>query len=388
MKKIVNGAFIGAIVLFLLMGFAKTLFFPEDISEAENRYANKIPAFTMESFLKGEFQEQVKDALGDQVPLATTMKNTYNYINSFFEKGLLALALDESESGYISYRGGLMYNDYLVYSMREFNKEKAGLDQRLARIKELSEKNPEIEFYLYYLENDTDILFGTNEKLGAYEYLEAQSATMNIPFTGLKINDFDDFKKYFYKTDHHWNCYGSYTAYESLVELMQLEDSMVSIKGEYVLDYEFSGSKARKLGANTLFTEKIPVYHYDFPEMVITVNDAPAADYGAQEAYINGTAAQISYGLYYGDDFGKTIFDTPNDEKENILVLGDSYDNALLKLIASHFNETHSIDLRHYENTFGHPFSFSDYVEENDIDKVVFIGDIDYFVAEVFEVED
>lgn len=71
-----------------------------------------------------------------------------------------------------------------------------------------------------------------------------------------------------------------------------------------------------------------------------------------------------------------------------MLVIGESYDNAILKLLASHFNKTYSIDLRNYERTFGAKFQFSEYVKDSQIDKVLLIGNIDYFTMSEFMLED
>ena len=73
-------------------------------------------------------------------------------------------------------------------------------------------------------------------------------------------------------------------------------------------------------------------------------------------------------------------------EKDNILIIGESYDNAVLKLIATHYNKTFSIDLRYYEHIFGEKFNFAEYVKENEITKVLFIGNIDFYVMPEFAV--
>ena len=122
--------------------------------------------------------------------------------------------------------------------------------------------------------------------------------------------------------------------------------------------------------------------------MTVTINDEPAEDYGMQDAYLNEEPGYITYGDFYGNDYAKIVIDMNNAEKENILIIGESYDNAILKLLATHFNETHSIDLRHYSTTFGERFSFSKYVEENDIDKVLIIGNGEFFGLSMFCLED
>lgn len=66
-------------------------------------------------------------------------------------------------------------------------------------------------------------------------------------------------------------------------------------------------------------------------------------------------------------------------------MIGESYDNAVLKLLASHFNNTYSIDLRYYEAYMGQSFSLSEYLREHEIDKVLLIGNIDYYLMTEFQ---
>lgn len=388
MRKMINVIFIGVIMVFLFVGLVKTVFFPVDINELENRYANKIEEFQISDFMEGKYQSQVSSALNDQVVFETFMKKIYNYLTSFYETKLLFNVLQSYPDDYISYKGGLVYNGSLVYYTRNFATEKPYFDEKLENIYAQVKAHPEVDFYVYYIEKDTDIYFETKEKIGAYEYLEANCLENNIPVKGFIVNDYETFGKYFYKSDHHWNCYGSYKAYGEVLELLEVKEPLVPINGEYLLNYNFSGSKAAAVGAMNVFVEKFPAYKYDYMDMDIRIDGQPADDYGSQEQYINYEKGRLSYGEYYGWDNAEIIFDTGNTEKENILVIGESYDNAILKLLATHFNKTHSIDLRYYEVTFGEKFAFSTYVEENGIDKVLLIGNIDYYVMDEFMLED
>lgn len=107
------------------------------------------------------------------------------------------------------------------------------------------------------------------------------------------------------------------------------------------------------------------------------------SDYGSQDELLRGVLGWVSYGGVYGGDNGEVIFDTGKDG-DNILIFGNSYDNAILKLLASHFSKTYSIDLRNYEHTFGEKFDFDSYVREHDISKVLFIGDISFYTMSEF----
>ena len=391
MKKIINFLFVGSIVLFLLMGLINTLFFPEDINYLENRSANKVGTFTLEKYLDGVYQKEFSNALNDQVPLQGRMKKTYNYLNSFYEKVMVSKTFGDESGRYISFKDGLLFEDSIVYEPSDLEVIKQNLDNKVQNIDTKVKEHPNVDFYVYYIEKETDIDFETNNKIGAFEYLSEKFQKQNIPVAGLKINNFDDFKKDFYKTDHHWNCYGSYRGYTEVMKMLNMDDEILEPENEIVLkDYVLSGSKAAGIGVTGIFTESFPVYQFQYPQMDIKIDGEKAVDYGKQQEYINGktNGKEISYGEFYGWDNGEIVFDTHNTEKENLLVIGESYDNAILKLLASHFEKTFSIDLRNYERTFGSKFQFSQYVKDNNIDKVLLIGNIDYFTMDEFMLED
>lgn len=388
MKKVINGTFIGSIVAFLFLGLVNTLFFPDETNYYENRYAYKVEKFSVNGYLNGTFQNQMSNALNDQVPLSATMKKTYNFMNSFYENQALSLILDGVENQYVSFKGGLMFDDCIVYATREREELEPQYAKMVESIQNQAQRHPNVQFSVYYIEKDTDINFETNKKNEMYEYLENEFAGTETLFAGFQIYNFEEYSKYFYKTDHHWNCYGSYKAYKEIMQMLVPDATPVQVEDEQLLDYKFSGSKGAAIGANQIVTEKFPIYEYAYPQMEIAIDSQQVEDYGKQDKYLKEKQADISYGMVYGYDNGEIIFDMNNPEKENILIMGDSYDNAMLKLIASHFGKTHSIDLRNYETTFGEAFSFSNYIEENDIDKVLIIGGIDYFTKEVFLLED
>ncbi len=392
MKKIINSLFIGIIVLFLLSGLVSTLFFPDDINYLENRSANKVEKLTLNNYLDGDFQEKFSDALNDQVPLQGRMKKMYNYLNAAYEKIIISEAIGKNtEQRYISIKDSLLFGNNLVYYPRDLETMKPDLDKKIENIEAKVKEDPDINFYVYYIAKDTDINFETNEKVGAYEYLSEKFKENNIPIAGLEINSFKDFEEKFYKTDHHWNCYGSYQGYSEVIKLLNTEEELIKPEKEMVLEkYKLSGSKAAAIGATGIFTEEFPVYQFQYPKMDIHIDGEEAEDYGEQQKYIDGEGEQegFSYAAFYGGDNAEIIFDTHNTERDNLLVIGESYDNAILKLLASHFNKTYSIDLRNYERTFGSKFQFSEYVKDNQIDKVLLIGNIDYFIMSEFMLED
>ena len=150
----------------------------------------------------------------------------------------------------------------------------------------------------------------------------------------------------------------------------------------------FSGSKALSIGAQEQFFEPMDVYRFAFPQMSVTIAGEPADDYGWQDAALSGQLTDANYGGVYGWDNGEVILDTGTTGRGNLLMLGESYDNAILKLMASHFGRVCSGDLRSYEQDMGKPFRLAEYLREHEITKVLWIGSTTFFTSDDFMVED
>lgn len=378
-------------VLFFAACFFKAKLSPEELVESENRKANLIAPFSFSGYIDGTFQESMDAGLADQMLYAEEGKAGYNNLTANYLLSVMDLICGPTgyyDSKYINFMDiNTFKRNYLVYSPRTMEELQSYIDERVKNINDVVSKNPDTEFYMYFIEKDTDINFETGGKGGFFPYV---SKNVTIPEKNqicFEVNSFDDFSSCFYRTDHHWNCDGSYKGYRQLAELFGFDDIIEPLERVFVSD-GFSGSKATTSRAETVYKEDFYAYVFDYPKMKITINGSKCDDYGLQKEYIEGKAEEkITYGNFYGGDDGEIIFDTENEDKENILVIGESFDNAILKLLASHFNKTFSIDLRNYNYYMGQDFNISEYIEKNEIDKVLFIGNLDYFVSEEFALE-
>ena len=147
--------------------------------------------------------------------------------------------------------------------------------------------------------------------------------------------------------------------------------------GTHTYDTIYNGSYARD---NLLkcATEKFTVYEFDIPPYTTYVNDKQT-EYGYRSYYVSDDdfphkTYSNHYGMYYGDDWAKVVYDFGCPEKENLLILGTSFTNAVNEVIASYYNKTHILDFRHYKKQYGKNINAQKYMEENDISKVVIIG--------------
>ena len=385
--------FILAILAILTAGLLRTVFSPKEINGYENRYANQMPSFTLSGFLDGTFQDGVDAALMDQVQLAQAMKQTYNQTKSRYLAGAVQsitqlAGLDPDR--YVSFQGLCLYGDgYIVNWTRPLSMDQEALDRKAAALNNTFANHPELTFYTYYIEKDTDLDFETGTKTGLADYFMPQ---LNLPEENkgiYRVDSFDEFAEKFYRTDTHWNYLGSYEGYLQLHDLLGCSGDPLQPAGEAVtISDTFSGVKASTVGADGVLIESFSAWPYEFPAMTITINGQPAEDYGNQDIYLSGQATDVlTYGNFYGGDNGETIFSTGTQDRGNLLVIGESFDNAVLKLLASHYDNLYSVDLRYYEHSMGQPFDLTAYTQANDISTVLLMGNIDYFIQDTFDPE-
>ena len=383
-KKLLNALFVGAALLVLLAGLAKTLFFPEEINEYENRYAEQVEPPTLSTVLDGSFQESMDGALSDQVFLSTTCKRLYNSLRSAFRGALLAPILEQTSYFYITLTDQirLFGGDYLVYPTYKLDDLKEALSATADSHNRMAAAHPDTDFYFYYIEKDVDVNFETGEPVLAYDYLRERLSVPADHIARFPVPNFNTYRELFYHTDHHWNHTGSYAGYLALLELLGISEPALE-PVDTVTVGNFSGSKAAQAGVSN--AEPFAAHRFDFPAMTITVNGRPAEDYGKQDAFFDGSSAvSLTYGNFYGGDSGEVIFDTGTTGRGNLLVIGESHDNAILKLLASHYDRTHAIDLRNYEHDMGSPFDLDTYLEQHGIDTVLFLGSVGFYTSETF----
>ena len=296
--------------------------------------------------------------------------------------------VDSAERYFTLPSGRLVYKEHLMYENRFLAGEQKKLDDHIEAINSLVARHPEITFYTYYIEKETDVNFQTGERSGIFEYLHDNIDLPDENKRGFMIDRFSDFDAWFFKTDHHWCGTGSYRGYTQVLDMILPGEAPLEPL-EYTEIGKLSGSKAT--GTDTeRYTETVGVWSYDFKPVTITLNGEKSSEYGRQLAYVQrikdgGTPLEnAKYGAVYGPDSGEAIFENPESDNGSILILGESYDNALLMLLSQHFSTLYSVDLRNYKAQTGKVFSFDSYVKEHGIDRVLLIGNLDYYVLQAF----
>ena len=129
-----------------------------------------------------------------------------------------------------------------------------------------------------------------------------------------------------------------------------------------------------------VFKEQPCINYYETSKKDIYIYDEKIENYGEKEKFIISNPKQTRYGDIYGWDKGLIKFDNNNPTKEDIVVIGESFDNTIIELISEHFNITYSIDVRHYKDENGNKFNITEFAKNNNVDKILLIGKIDFLI--------
>ena len=388
LNKLFCAAFIIIIVVIPIVIFIRPA---KTVSVSENR---SLTTFNFnENFWDNSLQKNIESALLDQMVFGATIKKTVSkYKNIIVENSSYFIFKNKPKNYLIPLgnggNGGININllnksDYLVYEpLTSFNSIKSDVSEYVKIINKIDD-NYDVQTYVFYINKDADINIYNNFN----RFMESNLNT-TIKYDYLKElvdeNYYDNFKKYFYKSDHHWNYNGQYVGYKDIMHLLGKEYYVY--KSEHCFaNVKFSGSKAKKIGSLKYY-DNFCTYEYDLPEHSTYVNGIEM-NYGDKlEYYENKFNNNISYNHYakfFGDDVGEVKYVFPNNTG-NILIIGNSYTNPINELIASAFNQTFVVDMRAYEEDIGIPFNVDKYIKDHNIDKVLFIGDYNFYASKVF----
>lgn len=85
----------------------------------------------------------------------------------------------------------------------------------------------------------------------------------------------------------------------------------------------------------------------------------------------------VDYTVYMGGDIGETIIETSRPSLRKALIVGDSFTNPLETLLWMSFDETRSLDYRHYSEK-----NLLDYIKEYQPDVVITVRDESVYLSQ------
>lgn len=180
------------------------------------------------------------------------------------------------------------------------------------------------------------------------------------------------------KVDHHYTFYGGYTAYRQIMETLNADGWQLPVLTEEDLEFQvlpnpYIGSRNRKLYNLWEGGEQPVIGVQKNPVPYTRTDNGQPSDMPLYVTY-EDPSQPTTYNLYMGGDFGETVLETNRPDLPNALIFGDSFTNAMEPLLYTAFNETRTLDLRHYQEK-----SLKDYIADYQPDLVICVANDTFY---------
>lgn len=365
--NLANKIFIIILILFSSVVMFKLIKNSNKQNVVDNRLSYRFVRPTINTILSGEYQESVEDAAADQMPKYNYFKLAYVKLSSYINIRTAYLFKLNELNRYIKLGTINLYKDYLLYNRTSQKELEESAHDDIIAINNI-EKYTNANVYLYFIETDSNYDFTNNSKTDISNYLNTNLRLKKTNIGIFDIATFDNYTKYFYRTDHHWNYQGVDKGYREIANLMELSNVLIKEDKICFDDAKSDGSKDKTIGSINMFQDRMCKYIYDLPDFEIYASGKKILNYGSTNEALQ-KSKKISYGEMYGWDEPEIIF--INKELQNnkkLLIYSNSFSNAINQLLASHYEETYVIDGRHYGNK-----TMIEYINENKIDDVLIL---------------
>lgn len=321
----------------MLFGYGAAVFIlpTADFSETENRPLTNLSLNSAGELTNGVFAKRVTDFYCDQFP----MRQTFIRIKAASE----LLACKTQNNGIIIGKEGYLIPacNYTSYDTVHKNSELFSSLSSLSK----SEGKP---FFCAIAPRPIDVM--TSHLPTIYRGNEGQiwETVKNreiITFTEPLRRAAARGEYVYYKTDHHWTARGAYYAYCELGESMNFSPMSEDFFTVSKVSDGFFGTSYSKAGGIALEGDKIELYRYAGDDLLTVKLSESGESFSGFYRY-EALEDKDKYRVFLGGNYSSLTV-TDGTDRKNLLLIKDSYANALIPFLALHYNIT-VLDLRYY----------------------------------------
>ncbi|NLW74277.1 MAG: hypothetical protein GX057_05210 [Clostridiales bacterium] len=312
----------------------------QSFSPDENRNLARLPEFSIEALTSGKYTREVGSFYADQFPLRQYFVGL---------KAVCELAsLKMQNNNVIPCAGGNLVKrlEYTDYSKAEKNLaaidrfRDALMPQGIPVITAVAPRPVDV------LRASLPPLYGSDRSGRIWEVIAA-SGTDSVDLLSPIRSIAEDGEHVWYRTDHHWTTRGAYAAYLELAKKLGYSPKPLSFFEIEVVSDEFYGTTWSSSGMRWTKPDTIEFYRYTEDEEYTTLNVLTGEI--TQGFYATGYLdTKDKYAAFLGGNSAHVRVAKNNSTgRPTLLVVKDSYANALVPFLAIHF-DLEIIDLRFY----------------------------------------
>ena len=299
----------------------------DSISESENRKLAVFPKISARALAEGEFFKELSAFINDRFPLRQKLIEINAAIN-------IALGQKESNDVFLTEDGSLIAKgEYQSLNVAQKNIE---------GIKSLCLKYPQAVTLVLPRACDVNTsalpsLYDTARSQELILLLDSEfSADQELKNSVLEA--LKSAKRPFYSTDHHWTSEGVFSAYSRIVSYLGVTPKSEEYFTVETITKNFLGTLSSKAAVTFVNPDSVSLYRYKDDDKYIIVNcdtEEISSSFYEYEALEN----KDKYKIFLGGNFSfLSVRDTQSAEKPKLLLIKDSFANALVPLLAIHFD--------------------------------------------------
>lgn len=345
-----------------------------DYSRNENRYLEKLPALTWDSYKTGEFGEQFDKAVTDQFPFRdffTGMSTNYRKLMGFHDVGDVYLgkdhyyfdkklekdmALDACTTALGAVKafadtfradGATADAGAEVETAQTDGAADAGAESGDgAETASTSERATFKDIKVMLIPSPASVLKDDLPMFARiYDdkpYFEAAKSVFGEDFIDVREAFADDSPYLYFRTDHHWTHLGAYEAYKVFEESM----------GRTPIPYDsFNYKKVSDSFYGTMFSRALDNGAVPDSIEIPEVPGSPIVRAGEDEIPLYDMEKldeKDHYAIYFGGNYPVVTIKNPRrSEEKKLLVFKDSFANSFVPLLINEYSEITMIDPRY-----------------------------------------
>lgn len=357
---------VGFVVLLFVVMFLNIITPTSKTSVAENRELQQRPSMSLSRLLDGKFASEYTKFLSDQF----INRDGLIKIKAKFD---LMTGKKEINGVYIA------KNDYLMEGFKRSD-DNSTLS-KISEINKFTNNNTGLKVSMMLVPNKVEIysnlLPKSNPNDSQKEYVNFVKKNLDSKINVVEL--FDVFEKnknnidLYFKTDHHWTTDGAYLAYVEYCKALNLEPINENMLERNLASDSFKGSLYYKNGAEIGFPDELYLYlnkNEDKPVLVKYYDDLKKVPSLYDVSKLQG---RDPYEVFTGGNHTQIKIRTNIDTKRKLLVVKDSYANAMLPFLVNNFSEITIVDLRYFTG------SLQDVIQNNELTDVLFLNNINTF---------
>ena len=328
-------------------------------SPVENRTLSSMPDFSWSALVDGSYTSRLEKYLEDQFPLRDGwmgLKNRYEYL-----------------LGKREFHGVYLCGDRLIHKIEDASRA----EQNIAYLQKLTELT-DIPVYLGLIPTAAEVyrdqLPAGAENFDQAAYLKKvrESVPDAVWVDMEKLMDGASGVSLFYRTDHHWTSAGAWHGYAALMEAMG--EPFEPLGTPETVSEDFYGTLYSSSGVHWLAPDTIE--RYVSGEGVTVENFEKGETHGL---YVDSFLGEKDkYASFLGGNTPLYIIRNPEaTSEEKLLVVRDSYSDAMAPFLSQYFAEIHLVDLRYYRT------SVVEYARENGMDRIFVCYSVENFVKDL-----